>query len=358
MRPRPHPPPPISMLRARGHSLGGVAAACAAAVFLGGTGCGPAYRTVAEAGPDYAVQGEYEATDSPFAAQVIARGEGRFELVLLPEGLPGRARTPAPAPREAIPGERRGASVPFAGQGVVAVWEAGALRGRLADGSRFALDRVDRQSPTLGAAPPPGARVLFDGTTNRFDGAIDEHGHLRAGATSAGPYRDFLLHVEFRTPFMPRSRGQSRGNCGVYLQGRYEVQILDSFGLTGEWNECGGLYEFARPRLNMALPPLAWQTYDIAFRAARFSADGVRIEPARVTVRHNGTTVHEDLALAGPTGQGAPEGPAGGPIHLQDHWNPVVFRNVWILERADPGPSGPAAAAPAQRTAPPLPSSE
>ena len=104
--------------------------------------------------------------------------------------------------------------------------------------------------------------------------------------------------------------------------------------MDGAKNECGALYEFSAPLVNMALPPLAWQTYDIDFRSARFAPDGVRTEPARVTVRHNGVTVQDDVALASPTGQGDAEGPTPGPIYLQDHWDPVVFRNVWILERA------------------------
>ena len=324
---------------------------------LSSAGCRPAYRTVAEAGPDYAVQGEYEAVDATLGAQVIARGEGRFELVLLEGGLPGRARLPSPqavrTPPQRVPGERRGPRVAFSGPGIAAHWEAGRLRVQPADRRGLVLERVDRQSPTLGAPPPRGATVLFDGQTNRFGGALDEQGNLEAGATSPGGYRDFLLHVEFRTPFMPRSSGQSRGNSGVYLQRRYEVQIVDSFGRDGANNESGALYEFAAPRLNMALPPLAWQTYDIEFRAARFAPDGTRTQPARVTVRHNGVLVQDDVALEGPTGQGDPEGPDRGPIYLQDHWNPVVFRNVWILERGQGEDDRPGSSA--GRAEPPLP---
>ncbi|MBN2451656.1 MAG: DUF1080 domain-containing protein [Lentisphaeria bacterium] len=145
-------------------------------------------------------------------------------------------------------------------------------------------------------------------------------------------FQDHRLHLEFRTPFMPAARGQGRGNSGVYLQGRYEVQILDSFGLEGLDNECGGIYRVARPRVNMCAPPTQWQTYDIDFRAPRFDADGRKTEPARITCRHNGVVIHQDLAIPGPTGGGSGDNlDQPGPLLLQDHGNPVQFRNIWVL---------------------------
>ena len=173
--------------------------------------------------------------------------------------------------------------------------------------------------------------MLFDGSgPGDFDGRVDAHGWLEAGATSRQSFRDFRLHLEFLVPFEPDASGQARGNSGVYLQARYEVQVLDSFGLEGRENECGALYGQRRPDVNMALPPLAWQTYDIEFQAARFGPDGHRQAPARVTIQHNGVVIHRDVALAEATAGGEDEGPEPGPIYLQDHRSPVRYRNIWV----------------------------
>jgi hypothetical protein len=154
------------------------------------------------------------------------------------------------------------------------------------------------------------------------------------GQTSKRTFGDCTLHVEFMTPFMPRARGQARGNSGVYLQGRYEVQVLDSFGLEGKNNECGGLYELSDPKVNMCYPPLQWQTYDIAYTAARYDQSGKKVSNARITVRHNGIVVQDNVELARGT-RAAPveEGVAKGPIYLQNHGNPVFYRNIWVVER-------------------------
>jgi len=272
-------------------------------------GCGPAYLDPAEAGRDYAIQGEYVSTEGPLAAQVIALGGDDFELVLLEGGLPGTAGGSSRTQASTVArGSRRGGLVSFTGPGLVARIQDGQISGSGPQGLPLELIRVERKSPTLGAPP--------------------------AGATSRQRFADVKLHVEFRTPFMPRSRGQARGNSGIYLQDRYEIQVLDSFGSSGQANECGGIYGLARPAVHMALPPLAWQTYDVDFRAARFDAAGVRTAPARLSVRHNGVLIHDDIELSGPTGRGAPESSKPGPLTLQDHWNPVVFRNVWLLEPA------------------------
>ena len=136
---------------------------------------------------------------------------------------------------------------------------------------------------------------------------------------------------------MPAARGQARGNSGVYHSGRWETQVLDSFGLDGRDNECGGIYSIAQPRLNMCLPPLAWQTYDVDFTPATFDVNGRRTAWARITVRLNGVLVHENLELTKDFTTSAPlssplDSPAG-PIFLQNHGNPVVYRNIWLVPK-------------------------
>jgi len=153
------------------------------------------------------------------------------------------------------------------------------------------------------------------------------------GVISKHKFMDHQIHLEFRLPFMPDKEGQARANSGIYVQGRYEVQILDSFGLEGRDNECGGIYKVAAPRANACAPPLEWQTYDMFFRAPRFDASGNKTEDARISVAHNGVLIHEDLALPAPTpgGVGGEISEAGG-LYIQDHGNPVWFRNIWVVE--------------------------
>jgi hypothetical protein len=191
----------------------------------------------------------------------------------------------------------------------------------------------------------PGERiVLFDGGDlsewQHTDGRTASWARLPGGVMEVrnGDLRtkqafgDFRLHVEFKVPLLPPEvTGQNRGNSGVYLQERYEVQILDSYGdPTLDNNEAGAIYLQKPPDVNAATPPETWQTYDIEYRAARYDSSGAKTENARVTVVWNGTVVHDGVAITGPTGGNIPEGPATGSIRLQDHQNPVQYRNVWI----------------------------
>jgi hypothetical protein len=299
----------------------------------------PTFTTLIDAGDDYYFQGEYSGNTTTLGRvglQVIARGDGAYDAVLYVGGLPGDGWNRSE--KYPLTGKREASILKVAGEGVTV--EASYGTAVLRDPMRRQLGvlrRVQRVSPTMGLAPPRGAVVLFNGDGNlaQFDekAKLSAQGNLREGTMTKEPVGDFRLHLEFRLPYMPTATGQARGNSGVYIQQRYEVQVLDSFGLDGVHNECGGLYKTKAPDVNMCLPPLVWQTYDIDFRAARFNAAGQKIADARITVVQNGRTVQNNVAIPNKTGGGKPEGSEPLPILLQDHTNPVEYRNVWIVRR-------------------------
>lgn len=289
--------------------------------------------------PDFSVQGEYGSVTPGAVAgvQVVALGQGRFDVYVLQDGLPGLGWT-RDKKRTRLQGTREGESVKCsaANTPVSAVIRSGTCLLIDAEGHQHTLPRVERRSPTLGAEPPQGAEVLFDGhSADLWENGKTADGYLLpTGCTSKARFTSYTLHLEFRTPYMPDARGQGRGNSGVYHSGRWETQILDSFGLEGRDNECGGIYSISKPRLNMCLPPLAWQTYDVNFKAATFDTDGKRTAWPRITVKLNGVLVHDDLQLPKNFTTAAPlkgelRGPEG-PVYIQDHRNPVVFRNIWV----------------------------
>jgi hypothetical protein len=199
----------------------------------------------------------------------------------------------------------------------------------------------DQIPDTLGAKPPEGASYLLcDSQCNWVkkadkspaswpleDGVLTVKG---GDIRTRGRFGDFQLHVEFNVPFMPDKTGQGRGNSGVYLQGMYELQVLDSYGLKLQDNDCGAIYKQIIPRVNACKPPLQWQTYDITFHSARVK-DG-KNQKARLTVYQNGTRIIDDKEISPtPGGLGGLKEGDKGPILLQDHGNAVQYRNIWIL---------------------------
>jgi hypothetical protein len=297
-----------------------------------------AFTDPAKAGPGYEVQGEYagELGSGKVGVQVVAEGDGQFTVRGLRGGLPGdgwngRGQLTFAAKTE----NGKTAFTNDHGQGEIG---DGKITLTTTSGDKVEFKRVVRHSPTEGAKPPAGAVVLFDGTTaDPWDNGKIENGLLSVavprGQTSKQKFGDCTLHAEFILPFMPKARGQARANSGVYVAGCYEVQVLDSFALEGKDNECGGIYQQAAPLVNMCYPPLQWQTYDIDFTAPRFGTGGTKTANARLTVKHNGVVIHDNLELKHATPGGVAKEGATGPIHLQNHGNPVYFRNIWVVEK-------------------------
>jgi hypothetical protein len=304
----------------------------------------PTFTDPSQVDASYALQGEYTGTmrDAPFAMQVIAKGHGQFDATLCPGGLPGAGWSGEPSPRQKLGGKLEGegaeASVRFSGNGWSGVLSHGAVVLQDFKGTTLGtLRRCERQSTTMGAQAPPGAVVVFDGKSvaSFQNGArMTNDGLLMEGCTTKEEFGDCSLHLEFRLAYMPEASNQGRSNSGLYLASRYEVQMLDSFGLNGANNECGGIYTIAKPLVNMCLPPLQWQTYDIDYTAPRFDDKGLKTTDAQATVKHNGVLIQDKVNLPHPT-TSAPVATEGskGPLHLQNHGCPVRFRNFWVVKK-------------------------
>ena len=315
---------------------------------------------------DYRVQGEYSGEipgGGKMGAQVIALGAGAFQAVLLPGGLPGDGWDGTSrllldgrldgdkATFKTFEGNRKylaqkpeefsaTRSIPKGQKAWSAEISGGVLKGQTDDGKAFDLKRVERAGPSMGAKAPEGAIVLFDGTNTdewkggRLDKATGLLNTDGADIVTKRKFSNYTMHVEFLLPYRPDARGQGRGNSGFYQVDHYECQILDSFGLDGLNNECGGFYTKAAPKVNMCLPPLQWQVYDMEFTNAVQGSDGKKSKNASATVKHNGVVIHDNQEISGPTGghRSDPEG-TPGPIKLQGHGNPLQFRNIWIVEK-------------------------
>ncbi len=190
--------------------------------------------------------------------------------------------------------------------------------------------------------PPEEATVLFDGSNlNRWKNSdwIVRDGYMAVNngyQTSKETFGDVYLHLEYRMPKSVSGWGQKRGNSGVFLMGRYEIQVLDNWAnRVYPDGQAGAIYGQKPPRVNACRKPGQWQSYDIFFRAPETDEDGEVIEPARMTVLHNGIPIHNNVELLGKTAHKSvaqyQNPPSRGPLKLQEHGNEVHYRNIWVV---------------------------
>lgn len=269
--------------------------------------------------PAFAFQGEYtgEENGTKVAIQATVLKDGKFLVSKYKGGLPGAGWDKSKIDSK-----------------VMSLDEVRSLSGK--------FKKVDRVSPTMGKKAPENAfMVMPDDFENVKDGI------LHAGGKTKKVVGSFKMHVEFMLPFKPgrNPSNQDRGNSGIYIFNNYEIQVIDSFALdfdsennaikTESLNKqwCGCLYKMKLADINMALPPLVWQTYDIEFTAPVIK-DGKKVKNAFLTVYHNGVKIHDNYELKSGTGAGAKRKQLDvGPIYFQNHGNPTVFRNVWVVKQ-------------------------
>jgi hypothetical protein len=209
--------------------------------------------------------------------------------------------------------------------------------------------RAEEEPRVVNPGPPPAdAIVLFDGTDlsqwrkksggkaawELKDGVATVNG--TGDIVTQQPFGDCQLHIEWATPAEVKGEGQGRGNSGVIFQGRYELQVLDSYQNKTYFNgQAGAVYSQYPPLVNVSRKPGEWQSYDVIFHAPRFDENGKLSKAGTITVLHNGVLVQDNVEIKGPTGQQPTKyepHPLKQPLELQDHGNPIRFRNIWIRE--------------------------
>jgi hypothetical protein len=304
------------------------------------------------------IMGEFEGTFTPQGGQavkaeakVIADADNNYRVVILyPAATPKATRIELTGRGE--DDEISIGRTDWLGKPIDEQWSGRITKDALriacedAKGGKAEMKRIERRSPTLGAKPPAGAIVLLpfeegkvtnlDQWTNREwtcnpDGSIQVH---RGHNWTKERFGSFKLHLEFYVPFLPAERGPARGNSGVFLQNSYQIQVLDSFGEPLTEVTCGAITGRKSPDVYAALPPGQWQAFDIDFQAPRFNEiNGERTKSALLTVLFNGVKIHDAVELLGVTGGALSLPNKTGPLRLQDHNDPVRFRNIWLVEK-------------------------
>ena len=316
------------------------------------------------------VQGEYFGVTSAgdtLGAWVVAKSSNSYALSILPGGL------------VVIPGQTGGkwggvtkytgtatwnsttndyvvsTAAGFSTTSITGTGYNRVLNGTAPGGATFALNRIIRKSPTLGLKPRASWSLspMLDTASSWFDSAaaaanstaelakwvnngnnpsLNYGGYLYRGVKTKVTHNAGFLHIEMMGSFMPSATGQNRANSGVYLHGKYEAQVLDSYGLTGAWDEMGGIYKVSVPKTNAALPPMTWQTYDIWFSPRTSGSAGATPGAAVMTVYLNGVLVQDSVPVpttteAGETGSQT----VASVLALQAHGNEVVYNNIWFI---------------------------
>ena len=298
--------------------------------------------------------GYYKKSDR-LVARVVAKGDDLYEIQFLEE-FDKRVR-----PYLVANARSKGNKLILDTDGWKASFDNGICSGtgtpEDSEVMEFALKKVQRVSPTLGLKAPAGAIVLFDGSnlgewkrSSETDATwkIQKNGDLVCAPPSSNDrqrnnlytkqeFEACRLHLEFKTPYEPQNRFQHRANSGVFFQNEYEVQILDSYGNSGSWDDCGALYKVAPPRVNASYPPGEWQTLDIEYYPADFDLGGKLSSPPRISVSLNGVVVQKDQPITSPTahvwtGRQVEPANVSGSIWIQDHGHQLTFRNIWVKE--------------------------